>query len=207
MEGSPGALGLVEAAVNRYLGLDPESLTALSKFSGKAVAVELLGLQRTVLVHINGRGVHLTLNLEREPDAFVRGTPGAFLRGLIFQQPAETAFDPAIVVEGDTALVLGIRAVLLRVDVDWEELFSHYLGDTLSHQLGNLSREVKRWGGRARQTLMQDMAEYLTEEARYVVQRNELDAFVTAVERLRDDAERLEQRVQRLAGRRAGRES
>ncbi len=207
MTGLPGTLGVLEAVVNRYLGLDPEALDALSEFAGRAVAVELLGLERTVLVHITGQGVHLTLNLDQDSDARVRATPGALWRALTMQQPGESAFDPDLVIEGDTALVHGIKAVLERIDIDWEELLSHYLGDAISHQLGNISRGMTRWGRQAGDTLMQDVAEYLTEEGRLTPHRGELDAFVTAVDGLREDADRLEQRVRRLLDRRAETES
>ena len=92
-------------------------------------------------------------------------------------------------------------------DIDWEELLSSYLGDPISHQLGNVSRGAKRWGRQAGDTLTQDLAEYLTEEGRFTPRRGELDAFVTAVDGLREDADRLEQRVRRLLDRRAETES
>ena len=198
MEGLPIALGLAEAAVNRYLGLDAQALDALSEFAGKTVALELRGLRRTVLIHVTAEGMHLSLNLDREPDALLRATPGALLRGLAFQQPSESAFDPELVIEGDMALVQGLRKVLDGVDVDWEEIMSRSLGDVVSHQLGNLVRVTSRWGRQSGRTLMTDMAEYLTEEGRYTPRAEELNDFVKAVDRLRDDAERLEQRVRRL---------
>ena len=207
MTGLPGTLGVVEAVINRYLGLDPEALDALSAFAGRAVALELLGLERTVLVHITGQGVHLSLNLEQDSDARVRATPGALLRALTMQQPGESAFDPDLAIEGDTALVQGIIAVLERIDIDWEELLSHYLGDTISHQIGNVSRGMTRWGRQAGDALMRDAAEYLTEEGRFIPHRGELDAFVTAVDKLRENTDRLEQRVRRLLVRWAETES
>ncbi len=207
MTGLPGTLGILEAIVNRYLGLDPEALGALSAFADRTVVVELVGLERTVLVHITGQGVHLTLSQDQNSDARVRATPGALLRALAMQQPGESAFDPDLVIEGDTALVHGVKAVLDRIEIDWEELLSHYLGDVISHQLGNVSRGVTRWGRQAGDTLTQDLAEYLTEEGRLTPRRDELDAFVTAVDGLREDADRLEQRVRRLLDRRAETES
>ncbi len=205
--GLPGTLGVLEAVVNRYLGLDPETLDALSEFSGRTVAVELVGLERTVLVHVTDQGVHLTLNQEQDSDAKVRAGPATLWRAMILQQPGESAFDPDLVIEGDAALVQGIRAVLERIDIDWEELLSHYLGDSISHQLGNVSRGMARWGRQAGDTLMQDMAEYLTEEGRLTPHREELDAFVEAVDGLRENADRLEQRVRRLLDRWAETES
>ncbi len=207
MTGLPGTLGILEAVVNRYFGLDPEALDALAEFSGRTVAVELLGLERTVLVHITGQGVHLTLNQEQDSDAWVRASPATLWRATFMQQPGELAFDPELYIAGDAALVNGLRSVLARVDIDWEEVLSHYLGDSTSHQFGNISRGMTRWGRQAGQTLMQDLSEYLTEEGRLIPHRGELDDFVMAVDGLREDADRLEQRVRRLLERRLGTES
>ena len=207
MTGLPGILGVLEAVVNRYLGLDPEALDAMSEFSGRTVAVELLGLERTVLVHIAEQGVHLTLNQEPDPDARLRASPVTLWRAAFMQQPGELAFDPDLVIEGDTALVHGLRTVLVRIDIDWEEVLSHYLGDSISHQLGNVSRGMARWGRQVGDTLTQDLAEYLTEEGRLTPHRDELDGFVTAVDKLRENADRLEQRVRRLLDRWAETES
>ena len=198
MEGLPIALGLAEAALNRYLRLDAEALNALSEFAGKTVALELLGLGRTVLILISPEGVHLSSNADHAPDALLRAPPGALLRALAAHESSASAFDPEMVIEGDMALVQGLRRVFDRVDVDWEEVMSRAFGDVLSHQLGNLARGAARWGSQTGRTLMQDMAEYLTEEGRHTPQADELDGFVKAVDRLRDDAERLEQRVRRL---------
>ena len=120
------------------------------------------------------------------------------LRALASRQSSDSAFDPDLLIEGDMALVHGLRTIMGRVDIDWEEVLSRYVGDAISHQLGNLSRGMTRWGRQAGSTLMQDLAEYLTEEGRYTPQRDELDVFSAAVDRLRDDAERLQQRVRRL---------
>ncbi len=207
MTGLPGPMGLLEAAINRYLGLDPEALDALSRLSGRSVAVELRGLERTILVHITREGLHLSTNLDREPDALVRGAPGTLLRAVVVQEPGKSAFDRELDIEGDTALVQALQSVLARIDIDWEEVISRYRGVTISHQIGNMVRGVMRWGRQAGSTLMQDTAEYLTEEGRYATRRDELDDFIRAVDRLRDDAERLEQRVQRLDAGQAGRES
>ncbi len=101
----------------------------------------------------------------------------------------------------------GLRTVLVRIDIDWEEVLSHYLGDSISHQLGNVSRGMARWGRQVGDTLTQDLAEYLTEEKRLIPHRDELDGFVTAVDELRENADRLEQRARRLLDRWAETES
>ena len=75
---------------------------------------------------------------------------------------------------------------------------SIFVGDPLARQAGNLARGALRWWRRTRETLRQDVAEYLVEEQHMVARREYLDEFFGAVDRLRDDVARMEKRIGRL---------
>ncbi|HEV2213569.1 MAG TPA: sterol-binding protein, partial [Gammaproteobacteria bacterium] len=68
-----------------------------------------------------------------------------------------------------------------------------------AHQIGNAVRDFLGWGRDAANRLSKDLAEYLQYESRDLPPRHEVDDFLTGVDRLRDDAERLAARLQRLA--------
>jgi len=199
--GLPVSLGVLEALLNRYLRLDPDAVEALAGLAGKGIAVELLDWGQTLYVDITAEGIHLTRTLDRAPDARVRGTPGALAHLLISRDASERLFDGDVTIEGDMGLVQGFREILAGMDVDWEEQLSHAVGDAAAHQLGNLFRDVARWGRDTLQTLSDDIAEYLQEEARLLAHPGEVAGFLASVDTLRDDVERLEKRLDRLAER------
>ncbi len=198
MQGLPSLLGVIEVTANRYLRLDPDAFSALLEFADRVIALDIHGLHETVFLHFTSDGVSLTLSLDQEADARVRATPVSLLRSLKTRGVSDITFDSGIEVDGDTGLVLGVKNVFDRVDVDWEEELSHLIGDVAAHQVGNIYRRAEQWGEKTWSTLLQDTAEYLLEEGRLTPRQDEIIAFVEAVDSLRDDTERLAQRVQRL---------
>jgi ubiquinone biosynthesis protein UbiJ len=68
----------------------------------------------------------------------------------------------------------------------------------LAHRAGELARHARQFFEASRETLFQDSGEYLQEEARLLPTRIEVAYFLGDVDRLRDDVERLQARVQRL---------
>ncbi len=198
MHGVPSLLGMMEVTVNHYLRLDPDAFSAATEFAGQVVALDLRGIQETIFLHFTSDGVHLTLSLDREPDARVKATVTSLLRSLRSREADKLALNPDVSVEGDTDLVYGVKGVIDRIDVDWEEELSHFVGDVFAHQMGNVYRRAEKWREKTWDTFLQDVVEYLVEEGRLIPHKDEIIAFVEAVDTLREDADRLEQRILRL---------
>ena len=80
-----------------------------------------------------------------------------------------------------------------------EEELSRLLGDVPAHQLGGLARSALGWLRRGVRTSADNLAEYLAHERRDLVPRAEAQGFLHDVDTLREDADRLEARVNALA--------
>jgi ubiquinone biosynthesis protein UbiJ len=63
-------------------------------------------------------------------------------------------------------------------------------------------RRFRAWAARTRRSLEADVADYVQHERAILPAGLEARAFYTDVERLRDDVERAEQRLEKLARRR-----
>ena len=191
------ALAMLETAVNGALALDPETVARLGALSGKVVAMELQGTG-IVLFMLPGReGIRLMGHYEGEPDTTLSGTPLALLR-LGGGQPGEGLFSGDVKIHGDVELGRRMQRILGGLDIDWEEHLSHLTGDVVAHQLGNLARNMMRWGRRAADNLQRDLVDYVQEERRDLPSRPELDEFLAAVDTLRSDVDRLAARLDRL---------
>jgi ubiquinone biosynthesis protein UbiJ len=88
-----------------------------------------------------------------------------------------------------------------RLDLDWEEELSRWLGDSLARKLGNLGRRSARVARESVQTLAMDLSEYLRFEKQALPDRTEVDEFNADVDTLRNDVERLKARINRLQAR------
>ena len=102
---------------------------------------------------------------------------------------------------GDLGFVRDVRRLLASLDIEWEEQLAGIVGTKTARRLGATGRRFRTWADESRQSMESGMAEYLTEESRLLPTRAEAGIFLSAVDRLREDADRLAARLQRLEAR------
>jgi ubiquinone biosynthesis protein UbiJ len=190
----------LEITLNRYLSLDPETLSRLAGMTGKLIAVELRGIELTLYMAPHSGGIQLLREYDGSADAVISGTPLALARVGIGEERG-LLFAGEVEIRGDVTLGQRFESVLRELDIDWEEHLSYLVGDAAAHQVGNLVRDALQWGTKSVDTLGRDLTEYLQEESRQLPQRDEVNKFLAAVDVLRNDVERLNARVKRLQAR------
>lgn len=191
-------LRLAERGLNRCLNYDAYTAERVSALNGKILAIDLVGPDLVIYVFAQSDGLKLSDSCETPADVYLRGTPvdlaAAFGRGGEHRWTAGGAVE----IRGELALVQELQSILADTDVDWEEMLSQVTGDVLAHQLGNAARAFRLWLADTRASLELDVSEYLKYEKRLVPAPGELERFDDEVASLRDDVERLEQRIVRL---------
>jgi ubiquinone biosynthesis protein UbiJ len=195
----PTMLRFAQEAVNFALRLDLQTLARLGELHGRRVRVGLTltsGEPFDLDVLPSEAGLGLEPAGDAEPDVTIRGAPGVFAR-LILGEGAPRATGE-LAIRGDIELGNRFRAVFERLDIDWEEHASRFVGDIAAHELGRAVRALGAWGRGAARTLAADAGEFLQEESRLLPRRERLEEFLTGVDRLRDDAERLAKRLERI---------
>jgi len=194
-------LAAAEAALNRYIALDPEGTRGFEPIYGRICSIQIEGI-----------GTHLTLipgpdriqvfgNYDAKPDCLIRGAPLALVRMMTATRKDEQIRSGAVHIEGDTAVAQALSDALAALDVDWEEQLAQVLGDPVANQIGRALRSAQEWGDRTSHAVRANLKEYLEEESRLLPSRYELDEFLDQVDDLRDDVDRLAERVRRLADR------
>lgn len=191
-------LAPIEASINASLRLDPDTLAQVAAISGQCIAVELGGLDLQIFIEPTANGILLATSSDSPPVATLSGTPLSLLRMAIAPTNSSPLFTGEVQIQGDIELGRKLRTLLQGLDLEWEELLSHYTGDLLAHQIGNRIRGFKGWSRRAASTLGQDFAEYLREEIQLLPDRAKVATFLDETDRLRADSGRLEARIQRL---------
>jgi len=188
----------LEAALNRYLYLDPEATARMAALQPRSIAIELTPLQLTLYVVPAANGVQLRSQLETAPDTVLRGTPLGLAQLGLGSQGGKTLFSGSVAIEGDVETGQAFKAILDEMDIDWEEQLARLTGDVIAHQLGNTARRAAGVLGHARRTLERDIGEYLQEELRVLPTRIETENFSADVSRLGMDIDRLAARLRRL---------
>lgn len=199
------AAAALQAVLGRLLRADPEALAALEPLRGRVVALHVTGTGVSLFLRPAAGGIEVSPQAPSPPEVSLTGTPFALLTMMSGGAGEDADFGSGLSVNGDVGLAQRLRHVLSRLDADWEEQLARVLGDVPAHALGNAARTARDLGTRAGETLVRDVGEYLTEETRLLPGRQELEVYATAVDILRDDVERMQTRVRRLAAARRGR--
>ncbi|WP_408951257.1 SCP2 domain-containing protein [Lysobacter sp. Hz 25] len=205
----PMAGRALEAALNRALALDPDTREALRPLDGRSVALHLASPPLALRIVVAGERLEVgPVRDSDEPDLSVRSTLGAILSQLPNLLGGARNDHAAPVgklrIEGDADLARRLQRLAERFDPDWQQPFTAVFGDVIGVQVANTVAGALRHARDAAGALAGNAAEYVTEESRDVVPRDELNAFHDDVDTLRDDVERAAARVARLRDR-AGR--
>ncbi|MEI6457982.1 MAG: SCP2 sterol-binding domain-containing protein [Pseudomonadota bacterium] len=194
-----GALTTLEALINRQIAASTPARAALTRLEGRSFAIAFEGGPRTLLrVHISAAREGIRLAQGAAPaNAEVRGSPTSLLRLLAGR--AEGAHHQAgVTVAGDALVVQGFEALFGHAKPDVAAELAQVLGELPAYYTQQAARGLWASGQRLLSTLTRSSSEYLVEEGRDVLGPDELDAFHSDVDRLRDDVARLEARIDRL---------
>lgn len=192
------AIAALESALNGYLALDPDTLARLAELEGRVIGLQWRGTALALYFLPGAGGVQVLGHYEGEPDTLLSGSPLALAELGLGGDRERALFSGAVEIRGDTATGQRFQQILQAMDIDWEEHLSRLVGDTAAHQAARLAREGQAYARHSADTLRQDLGEYLTEEARLLPARIEVENLLGDIDRLRMDVDRLEARVQRL---------
>ena len=202
---------IAERALNRVVRLDPEFIERLVPLQGRAIVVHVRDLEHRYHIEIEAGGFSITPigfsseiafgseDDERNVDLRISGPPLGLCRLLIELGREDGTVPDSVRLTGDLGLVQELRRAVSGLHIDWEEEVSRFTGDVAAHELGRVARATWRWGRGAARSMAANMSEFLQEEARLLPSRLEVEEFLNGVDAIRDDVERLAQRVERIA--------
>ena len=208
MNVAESALGMLEWAINRALGADPEVREFLEEIEGDRIRIVSEPVPGTLDIAVRGQRVMVSRPDGPEgedaetADVTIRGSLPALARLLSRRDATDDAMPEGVSVSGDLSIARHLRRLARSYRFDWEEVLSRYLGDAGAHEAARGARAAGRWTCGAAGTLSRDLAEYLVEESALVAGTPALVRFCDAVDEVRDDVERLEARIAALSRRR-----
>ena len=177
--------------VNRLLDAESWARERLARFAGETVELvplPLPPLRVTILAdgRLQAGGEAPGLVLEAGPGALL-----ALARG-------EEEFLRAVQVSGNARLAQEVASLARHLRWDVEEELSRLVGDVAAHRIAGAARRFLYWQGDAARRVAASAADFLAEEARLLVRREEQAGHARAVAELRDALARLEKRIESL---------
>ncbi|MEJ2116243.1 MAG: SCP2 sterol-binding domain-containing protein [Gammaproteobacteria bacterium] len=206
-------LKLINNALKKYLDSDPEIAAKLDKFAGQSLLVHLTDVKKEFLVTPIQAGLEVSEHIgseysedselaesgQQEFATTIHSNIVSFVRvglGADYQSMLNSG---ALKIEGDVEFANQLRSIFMQVDIDWEEIASKYVGDSVAYQVGLFVNKFKNYKSRSVNNFRLDLSEYLQEESRIVPTKVELDRFMGGVDELDANVQRLKARIQRLA--------
>lgn len=188
-----------ELIINRTLKLDPETRARLAELSGKVLSLEFINTGLVLYLIPEPECVRVDTGHTGEANVCIRGSPVNLIAYLMSSSGKGEGFTGRLEIIGDVGLAQDFQSIIKQVDLDWEEFLSQWLGDTMAHKMGNMFRNTITFARDTKRTLELDVSEYLRYEKEILPEQSEVDEYITAIDELRNDAERLKLRVNKLA--------
>lgn len=185
------------AAALNHLMRDAEwARERLHPFAGRSARLEVAPASLALTVEADGRLVPAVPGIE--PAAVIRLSAPTLIRLLWLH---DEAAQREVQVEGDAGLASALTSVLSGLRWDVEEDLSVVVGDVAARRMARTGSAILAWHAKVASNLAEALAEYWTEERPLLASREAASQLVGAVDALRDDVDRLEKRIERLASR------
>lgn len=199
----------LENLLNRGLPRSPRAQQLCAELAGRRLHIAVQEIGR-LLLESDGLTLHLRVDSEDAQaaaaasaaigspmgagDATLSGGPFSLLALAVADQQGALR-NGSVQMGGDAEVAGKFRELLHLLRPDAEEELARVLGDIPAHHLGRWLRATLGWGERAASTTLENVAEYLAHESNDLVSKAEAQGFLTTVDRLREDVDRLAARI------------
>ncbi len=191
----------LETALNRIVALDHDTQARIGALDGRAITLDFKGALPAMRIAVAGNRLGIGPAFVGESALHVAATPGGLL-SLALARGKDGALPPGRVeIAGDAELARRLEQLATRFAPDFDEAFARVFGDVLGFQIARAIRGGLAWSRASAKAFARDAAEFLTEEGRDLVAKAELESFLDDVDLLRERADRLEARVNRVTAR------
>jgi ubiquinone biosynthesis protein UbiJ len=186
---------LLERAVAQACKDSPRAVALIDELQGRTLAVRVSGFPWSLTVESTGRTLR-TCTTDR-PDATISGAPLSLL-ALLGDDPQAVISRGDVQTEGDAQLAQQFRELGLLLRPDLEAGMSRLLGRSGAHVAMRGFAALRDWARATAWTATQNAAEYLAHERGDLVSRMEAEHYLRDVDRLREQFDRLQARLQHL---------
>jgi ubiquinone biosynthesis protein UbiJ len=177
--------------LNHLLDAEPWARERLAPFAGEALefsAPPLPRLRVTILPggRVEAGGAEPALAIRLGPETLLAAARG------------EAELMRSVELAGNAKLASEVMTLVRNLRWDAEEDLSKLVGDIAARRIVRAARSFVAWQADAAGRLARALADYASEEARFVVPRREHEAHARAIAELRDALGRFEKRIARL---------
>jgi ubiquinone biosynthesis protein UbiJ len=195
-------LAWAESLLNRCIDQSAQAAALARRLDGTSLQVEIVGVARIrasahhgrlALTNVKGAAAHAGAADAATADAVISGSLPSLLQ--LFNSGGPPQRQGAAQIRGDAEVANRYRELFMLARPDPEEELSRWIGDFPARRLSQFARRALATVSRVRRTAGENIAEYLQEEGRDLVNKTELEEFLRGVDDVRETADRIEARL------------
>ena len=188
--------GSIESAINAYLATRPSARNTLSKLAGQSLGITLLPQEQRITLIFSDDQVAVMREFDGEPTTHLTGAASDLLK--LLNDPNSVMFGQGVEVKGDSALLQRLSHAFDNPSLDWETWLADQIGDLPAAIVMKPINQSIEWANSSHQTLTMTAKEYLQEEINLLPTRVEFEGFIDDTRQLKQRAELIERRLERL---------
>lgn len=194
-----GVLASIETGLNRVLAMDSTALPRLARLNGRVIAVDCQSPSVQLFILADGQGIRLATQWEGDIACRLSASASKLLQLALSKDKTSILHSPQVSLDGDTAALLDLAAILQDLQLDWEYELSRWLGPVASQLLSSHLRSRVGWTQQTLNSLRLNLTDYLSEESRSLVGEREAQTRFAELDSLKISLDRLDARIERLA--------
>ncbi len=188
----------LELAINNTLELDSVSQKKISLLSGSVLEINCTTPSLQIFLSISGHAIHLSSHYEGEPDTCITGSSRSLLKLVFSKDKNQNFYQPDIEIKGNIELARKLQEIVYELDIDWEYLLSHFIGDIPTEAISTGLNSARQTFKQAHESLLMDIDEYIHEEKKLFPTEKELKSFYNSVDEVRLKVDRVEARLENI---------
>lgn len=205
-------LASAEALLNRCIDESTQARALARRLQGTSLQIDVHGITSIRASIFGGRLALLAGDdggaVQAGADATISGSLPALFQlangGAGREAGAPATLVPPAHIRGDAEIANLYRELFVLARPDPEEELSRWIGDLPARRLSEWGRRALHLARRVHRTAGENIAEYLQEEGRDLVNKTELEEFLRGVDELREMTDRIEARLGHLERRLKG---
>ena len=182
--------------VNRQIAEKTPALDLSKELEGKVISMKIRDTEH----HLDFIMIENKLQAVNDSDDHDVQITGSLLSftSLIKNSPEEAVRDGLLNFQGDIGIGQKFQELMRYAKPDFEEELSRVFGDMAAQNIGKVNSKVSHWVKDSKNILEQNISEYLQEEQKILPSQYEFNKFQVAVNKLRDDVDRIEIKFKKI---------
>lgn len=182
--------------VNRQIAEKTPAFNLSKELSGKIISMKIRDTDHHIDFIMTENKLQ-AINDSDDHDVQITGSLLTFA-SLIKNSPEEAVRDGLLNFQGDIGTGQKFQELMQYAKPDFEEELSRVFGDMAAQSIGKVNSKVSRWIKDSKNILEQNVSEYLQEEQKILPSKYEFNKFQIAVNKLRDDVDRIEIKFKKI---------